>query len=246
MSGYGEFASYYDALTGNVDYAARAGYLLELFRRFGREPTLLLDAACGTGSFSLAFAKKGIEVIGIDASEQMLSAAQARALEQGESILFLKQNMQEIDLYGTVDGAVCCLDSVNHLLTARDVSRFFSRVSLFLEPGCLFLFDVNTLYKHDTVLGGNTFVYDTDEVYCVWQNESGKDHTVTISLDFFERNGETYIRRCERFRERAYSEETLCSLLEKAGLETLAVYGEQSFLPPKAQEERVVFVTKKR
>lgn len=245
MSGYEEFASYYDALTENVDYASRAGYLLELFRRFGREPTLLLDAACGTGSFSLAFAKKGIEVIGIDASEQMLSVAQDRALEQGESILFLKQKMQEIDLYGTVDGVVCCLDSVNHLLTERDVSRFFSRVSLFLEPGYLFIFDANTIYKHDVVLNGSTFVYDTDGVYCVWQNEPEKDHVIAISLDFFERSGETYIRRSERFCERAYTEETLRGLLEKAGLETLAVYGEQSFLPPKEQEERMVFVTKK-
>lgn len=247
MSGYASFAGFYDALTANVDYPARAGYFWSLFERFGCKPGLLLDLACGTGSLSLAFAGLGAEVIAVDASADMLSIAQGKAAEKGEEILFLRQPMQKLDLYGTVDAAVCALDSINHLIRPEDVRETFRRVGLFLNPGGLFAFDVNTLKKHRETLANNVFVYDTPAVYCVWQNHYQKESgRVRIDLDFFEKQGALYRRSGESFSERAYSQAELAAWLEEAGFALLARYGEDSFAPPAEDADRVIYIARKR
>ena len=188
MAGYSVFAQYYDELTANVGYPKRADYLLELLARFGHQPGLTLDLACGTGSLTLELFRRGVDVYGVDASVEMLSEAREKCAEAGADILFLCQRMQDLDLYGTVNTVVCSLDSVNHLPGAEELEKAFQRVSFFLEPGGWFLFDANTPYKHEQVLGNHTFVYDMEHVYCVWQNRFHPGQgRVDISLDFFRR-----------------------------------------------------------
>ena len=244
MIGYSSFASFYDPLTLNIDYKSQADYYLEIFGRFGTSPKLLLDLACGTGSLTVELMGKGIDVIGVDASAQMLSIASGKAGEAGFSPLLLCQPMQSLDLYGTVDTAVCMLDSINHLTRPEDVRETFRRLHLFVEPGGLFVFDVNTPYKHRKVLGDNTFVYDVDEVFCVWRC-SCRDLTVSIEMDFFEREKGLYRRSRECFSERAYPDEDLRGWLSDAGFEVLAVYEDFSFRPANEQSERTVYVTRR-
>jgi ubiquinone/menaquinone biosynthesis C-methylase UbiE len=246
VSAYSSFALYYDELTGNVDYAGRADYLCRLLTRMNHSSGITLDLACGTGSLTLELKKRGIDVYGIDGSAAMLSVAQQKAAEQGMSVLFLCQQMQGIDLYGTVDTVVCTLDSINHLTSEKDVLAAFRRVSLFLNPDGLFVFDMNTLYKHRTVLSNHIFVYDTDPVYCVWQNHfEEKTDRVGIQLDFFARDGGVYRRSSEHFFERAYEPRKIGELLKTAGLETIAVYDDMSFEPSQPESERLVVVSKK-
>ena len=109
----------------------------------------------------------------------------------GQDIVYLCQDMQELDLYGTVDAAVCTLDSLNHVNDLLVVQKILNRVSLFLNPGGIFIFDVNTVYKHQYVLGNNTFVYDCEDVYCVWQNTLEEENRIKIHLDIFEQSGES-------------------------------------------------------
>ena len=243
---YSTFAFYYDALTGNVDYRARADYLCRLLERLDHEPDITLDLACGTGSLTLELARRGLDVYGVDGSLEMLSVAKQKASEAGLDVLFLCQRMQSIDLYGTVDTVVCSLDSINHLTTEKDVLAAFRRVSLFLAPGGYFIFDLNTPYKHREVLGDNVFIYDTDEVFCAWQNHfDPKTLRTHIVLDFFGRDGSIYHRATEEFYERAYPLEQIGEWLGEAGLELTAVYGDQSFEPPSETEERVIVVAHK-
>lgn len=243
---YSDFAEVYDILMGDVDYSARSEYLLKLFSKYGRKPTLLLDLACGTGSFSNLFAKKGIEVIGVDMSEEMLSVARERSMDEGNDILYLCQRAEELDLYGTVDGAVCCMDSLNHITDTETLQKAIDKVSLFLEKDCLFIFDVNTVYKHKEILADNTFVFDEDEVYCVWQNSFNSESLTTdISLDFFIADEEVYIRSSEDFSERAYSDAELKEIIEKAGLKIEAVYDDMTTDPQKDTSERLIYVTRK-
>ena len=115
MGEYDNFAAVYDRLMSDVDYKARTKRILQLFKEYDRTPELLLDLACGTGGFSNEFAQNGIEVIGVDISEEMLSAARENSAKLGTDVLYLCQKAEELDLYGTVDGAVCCLDSLNHI-----------------------------------------------------------------------------------------------------------------------------------
>ncbi len=244
---YNDFAGVYDRLMQDVDYKKRTAYLIRLFKKHGSLPSLLLDAACGTGGFSNELAAQGFEVIGVDMSEDMLDVAKQKAAKEGNDILFLCQSLQQLDLYGTVDGAICCLDSLNHITDYKTLCRALERIALFLEEGCLFIFDVNTEYKHREILGNNTFVIEQDDIYCVWQNEFNEQTLTTdILLDFFVLQGKAYQRGCEEFSERAYTMLELESALEKAGLEILAIYDDLSESPLSLKSDRAVFVTRRR
>ena len=246
MRSYSVFAQYYDELTSNVEYPKRAEYLLELMERLGHAPGLTLDLACGTGSLTLELYKRGVDIYGIDSSVEMLSEARTKCAEAGADILFLCQNMLSIDLYGTVDTALCTLDSLNHLKNGEELQRVFEKVSFFMNPGGYFLFDMNTLYKHQVVLGDETYVYDMDHVYCVWQNRCHAGGKVDIQLDFFEPEGGLYARSTERFSERAYPVEEVLERLSKAGFGEVQVFDELTFNPPREDSQRLVFAAKKR
>ena len=248
MSTYSDFAAVYDRLMSDVDYAARTEYLLKLFKKYGKKPTLLLDLACGTGGFSNEMAKRGIEVIGVDMSEEMLGIARENSAEAETDVLYLCQRAEELDLYGTVDGVICSMDSLNHITDIKNLKKAISKISLFLEEGCLFIFDVNTVYKHENVLADNTFVIDEDGIYCVWQNEyDSKNKTTNIMLDFFtEEDDGSYSRYGEDFCERAYTHEELASVLEENGFEILNIFGDMTEKPPENDCEREIYVVKKR
>ena len=138
MNSYNDFALVYDTLTENVGYPRRAACYDRLITAHGGKKGILLDLACGTGSMSFEFAKLGYDVIGIDGSEEMLSVAMDKKLDGGaDSVIFLCQQMQELDLFGTIDVTVCALDSLNHLVNLKDLQETFRRVSLFTNPGGL-------------------------------------------------------------------------------------------------------------
>ncbi len=245
---YGNFSLVYDSLMYDADYKKRTAYLLKLFSKYGKKPTLLLDLACGTGGFSNEFAKQGIEVIGIDMSEEMLSVAREKSFDMGLDVLYLCQKAEELDLYGTVDGAVCCFDSLNHITDYKSFSKAIEKVALFLEKDCLFIFDLNTEYKHKCVLSDNVFVIENEDIYCVWANKYvEKNAVVDISLDFFaplEEDG-IYERFSEDFSERAYNNDEVKSACEKAGLEIIEIFDDLTENPLHDKSERAIFVTRK-
>lgn len=244
MSSYSFFARYYDSLTSNVDYPSIAkaidGYVSE------RKPAsnILVDVACGTGSLCVELSKLGYDVIGTDSSCEMLSEAVKKAYDGEKPILFLNQSMDELDLYGTVGIAVCTLDSINHVTNSAQIDTAFSKISLFLEKDGLFIFDVNSLYKHNVILADNTYVYDCEDVYCVWQNSTENGKT-TISLDFFESDGDAYYRSSESFCEVAYSMQEIEQLLAKNGLKVIAKYDDYTNNPLKEDTQRIVYVAGK-
>lgn len=243
---YKHFAPFYDILMQDANYAKRAEYMIQLFQAYGKLPDLLLDLACGTGEFSVRFAEQGCAVIGVDCSEDMLAAAYEKRGDH--DILYLCQDMGALDLYGTVEGAICCLDSLNHITDYQTLCAVLSRTALFIEPGGLFIFDVNTPYKHRFILADNTFVWEDDDLFISWQN-SYDAHTraVTIDLDFFAAQAAGhYLRSSETIRERAYTENELRRALHHAGFETLAVLDDMCMLPPGKKAERVYYVAKKR
>ena len=230
----------------DVDYKARCEYLYSLFCHFDKPPHLLLDLACGTGNISNEFAHKGVSVIGADMSEEMLSVAQEKSSKLGTDVMYVCQSAENLDLYGTVDGAVCCLDGLNHITDYSVLCEVFVKVSLFLEKNALFIFDMNTVYKHEKVLADNTFVVDNGDVYCVWQNLYSPSERITdITLDFFSKNGDKYVRSTDSFSERAYSIEEIKKACEKAGLKVEAVFGDMTEKAPKEDEERIIIVARK-
>lgn len=246
MPSYVSFAQFYDGLMEDANYKQRCDYILELAKRHNHEMGLTLDLACGTGSLTRELYKRGVDVYGIDASAEMLCEAMQKSADEGMDIMFLKQKMQNLDLYGTINTCVCTLDSINHMTRLEDVRKAFDRVGLFMDNDGLFIFDVNTVYKHREVLGDNTFVLENDKVFCVWQNSLEDDDIVNITLDFFEEEDGVYYRSSENFCERAYSDEILRNLLAEAGFEVEAVYGDMSFEKPQKGEQRVIYAARMR
>ncbi len=244
MASYISFAEFYDGLMQNAQYEKRCDYILRLMERHNHDMGITLDLACGTGTLTRLLAQKGVDVYGVDASAEMLSEAMQKSAEQGLDILYIKQKMQSLDLYGTINTCICTLDSINHMTNAEDLQKTFDRVALFTEQDGIFMFDVNTVYKHRNVLANNTFVYENDRVFCVWQNTLGDNDTVTIDLDFFEEENGVYYRSGESFCERAYSDKLIRQMLVRAGFEVEAVYGEFTFESPKKDEQRAIYVAR--
>ena len=244
MSGYHIFSQFYDTLTFNVDYKKRADYIQSVLSLCGHEWGITLDLACGTGSLTLELKSRGVDVYGVDGSYDMLSQAMEKAAERELDVLFLCQRMESLDLYGTIDTCVCTLDSLNHITDKSKLQRTFDRVALFMNAGGLFVFDVNTVYKHRHILADNTFVYDTGDVYCVWQNSLKENNIVNIELDLFEREGNIYRRSTERFKERAYEISELREMLEAAGFEVVGVYGDMTTESLSDAADRAVFVAR--
>lgn len=241
--GYGDFAEAYDALTFNVPYDEIADYYEKILRSLtGGER--LLDMGCGTGSLSVRLAKRGFDVIGQDASSEMLTFAAAKSGE----VAWICQKMEETDLGERMDAVISTLDSINHLPNKQAVESCFMRVAENLKSGGAFVFDVNTVRKHREVLAENTFVYDVDGVYCVWQNTfRPEDNGVDIDLDlFFENENGSYSRGGESFREVAFTEEELREMLNKAGFEVVNVWEYLTFGAPSENSEKLTFAARLR
>lgn len=249
MSGYHSFSYFYDKLTSNISYRERAEYFDMLIKKHNGNKNLLLDLACGTGSLSEEFSRMGYDVIGVDASEEMLNEALDKKFDSGQNIQYLCQDMTELDMFGTIDVIICALDSINHLKSAEDVQTTINKVSLFCEPNGLFIFDVNMPYKHQFVLGDNTFIYDLEDVFCVWQNSftsEKENYRVDITLDIFGKNENgSYDRYYDELSEIAFEKEIIEKMLAQAGFSLEAVYDYDTVNPPKKESEKLVFVARK-
>lgn len=248
MNSYGFLAGCYDRLTYDVDYAAWAGYIEKHFQRNPLPGKTVLDLACGTGSLTRQLALRGYELIGVDRSPEMLAEAaeKNRGMSPIEPI-FLCQSMEKLDLYGTVDACVCCLDSVNYVTDPKKLARAFARVHLFLTPGGLFLFDVNSPAKLEG-LDGQVFLDETEDTYCVWRTEfSGRSRICSYFMDIFRLDQATgrWDRGEELHRERAYTTEELTSMLEAAGFRSIKSYGELKMRPPGPGERRIFYTARK-
>lgn len=241
--GYGDFAEAYDALTFNVPYDEIADYYEKILRSLTCGERLL-DMGCGTGSLTVRLAERCFDVIGQDASPDMLTFAAAKSSE----ISWICQKMEETELGERVDAVISTLDSINHLPDKAAVESCFNRVAENLKNGGAFVFDVNTVYKHREVLAENTFVYDVDGVYCVWQNMfCPEDNGVDIELDlFFEEEDGSYSRGEERFREIAFAEEEMREMLDRAGFEVVDVWDYLTFDKPSPRSEKLMFAARLR
>ena len=248
MSSYDFLAGCYDRLTYDVDYTAWADYVEKHFARRPLPGNTILDLACGTGSLTRELALRGYEMIGVDLSREMLSEAAEKNRGVGPiEPIFLCQSMDKLDLYGTIDACVCCLDSINYVTSPKKLQRAFERVHLFLMPGGLFLFDINTPEKL-AAMDGQVFLDETEDTYCVWRGEfSRRSRLCSYFMDIFRLDRETGLweRGEELHEERAYSVSKLTAMLKKAGFGEIKTYGDLKLRPPISGEGRIFFTARK-
>ncbi len=246
MSAYEALAASYDGLTGDVNYEAIAAFYEQLLSAQGVRPLTVLDMACGTGSLSVALAKRGYQVLGADRSEDMLTVAFEKAQSVAENPpFFICQSMEELVLPEPVEWVVSCLDAVNYLTDPAACGEVFRRVYETLQPGGVFTFDVNTPEKLRG-LDGQVFLDENEDSYCVWRAEFDEEENICYyGMDLFQRQGALWARSFEEHAEYAYSAGQLRDMLEAAGFQDLKIYGEWRLEPPKTGEQRLVFFARR-
>ena len=235
MDAYHELAKSYDRLTNDVDYEATVAFYYEILKKEGLNPRTCVDLACGTGSVTAILVEKGLQVTGVDLSEEMLTVASQKA----PGAWFICQPLQELKLPRAVDMAVCALDSLDYITDPKDCEEAIRRIYKALNPGGIFIFDVNTPEKL-RAMDGQVFLDEDDDVYCVWRGEFDKDTNIcSYGMDLFQREGDVWHRSFEEHCEYAYSEEQLVGYLKAAGFTNIEVYADREFTVPREGEQRI-------
>ncbi len=245
MDAYKDLAVSYDRLTNDVDYAAVVAFYDRILEAEGFCPRSAADLACGTGSVTALLAQKGIPVIGVDMSEDMLTVAWEKTSGMENPPRFVCQKLQELHLPRAVDLAVCALDSLDYIIDPSDCQAAILRVYKALNPGGIFIFDVNTPEKL-RAMDGQMFLDEDEDVYCVWRGEFDEATNIcSYGMDLFQRRGGLWQRSFEEHREYAYSQTQLVSYLKSAGFTAIRVYADRRMEPPTADDQRIYIKARK-
>ena len=245
MDAYKNLAASYDRLTNDVDYEATVEFYMEILRREGITPRTVVDLACGTGSVTEILARKGYRVTGVDMSEEMLTEAAMKTMDMEQPPMYSCQLLQNLRLPRGVDMAVCALDSLDYILDPDDCKEAIRRSYKALNPGGIFIFDVNTPEKL-RAMDDQVFLDEDDDVYCVWRGEFDEETNIcSYGMDLFQREGNMWRRSFEEHREYAYSQEQLTGFLKDAGFTHIEVYADRLFEAPREGEQRIYFKARK-
>ena len=245
MDAYHALAASYDRLTNDVDYEATVEFYMEILRREGLAPRTVVDLACGTGSVTEILARKGYRVTGVDMSEEMLTEAAMKTMDMEQPPMYSCQLLQNLRLPRGVDMAVCALDSLDYILDPADCKEAIRRAYKALNPGGIFIFDVNTPEKL-RAMDDQVFLDEDDDVYCVWRGEFDEETNIcSYGMDLFQREGKMWRRSFEEHREYAYSREQLTGFLKDAGFTHIEVYADRLFEAPREGEQRIYFKARK-
>lgn len=244
VEAYGDFAQIYDLLMEDVPYKKWAKHIKKVWQKYNITPKIIAELGCGTGTLTSYFAKEGIEVIGIDNSPQMLAIAQEKSAHEEVDVLYLLQDMQDFELYGTVDSIYSTCDSMNYILQEKELLRTFQWVNNYLEPGGVFIFDINTQYKYEEILADNTFACNIKEASYIWENHYNEEEQINEYLvTFFVKEDDgRYAKFKELHHERMYTLEVITKLLEKAGMCVEGAFDGYTFNEVKPDSDRITII----
>lgn len=245
MNAYQNLAQSYDVLTRDVDYEATVVFYNEILQSLGLKPRTAVDLACGTGSVAILLAQQGLSVVGVDLSEDMLCIANQKAQQMENPPCFVCQPLQKLHLPRGVDLAVCALDSLDYILDPQDCKEAIRRVYKALNPGGIFIFDVNTPEKL-RAMDGQVFLDEEEDVFCVWRGEFDEETNIcSYGMDLFQKEGSLWNRSFEEHQEYAYSRQMLTDFLKEAGFTHIHCFGDRKMTAPEAGEQRMYFYGRK-
>ena len=229
---YQEFAYFYDEFNGAADYDALFAYVTGELKAHGIQDGIVADFGCGTGELTLMLAQAGYDMIGIDVSEEMLSVLRDKADALGLPLtnpMLLCQDLLQLDLYGTIRAAVSTFDTYNHIGPLENFEKAIAKAAFFMEKDGVFVFDLNTPYKHEKVLSGQTFDFDEDDAACRWSNRyDPQTGRVDLSIDIhYKDTGEDFH---ESFSEYSYPLDTVKALLTRYGFDPVKIADGESFV----------------
>ena len=249
MEAYTSFAAVYDTFMDNIPYEEWEKYLKSLLYEYGVREGLVLELGCGTGNMTEILAQSGYDMIGVDNSEEMLEIAIEKRMKSGLDILYLQQDMREFELYGTVKAIVSVCDSVNYILEEEELEEVFRLVNNYLDPGGVFIFDFNTVYKYREILGDQTIAENREECSFIWDNyyyEEERINEYELSLFIREGDSELYRKYQETHFQKAYDLETMKRLITQSGLEYITAYDAFTKEAPTRVSERIYVIARER
>lgn len=248
MEAYTAFAEVYDAFMDNIPYQEWADYVHGLLLEYQICDGLVLELGCGTGNMTELLASMGYDMIGVDSSEDMLCAAMEKRERSGLDILYLLQDMREFELYGTVKAVVCVCDSINYITDYQDLVKVFRLVNNYLDPGGMFIFDLNTEYKYRELLGNETIAESREDCGFIWENEYDEGTRINeYDLTLFVREeGQLFRRYEETHVQRAYAVDQVKEALLEAGMELAAVYDAFTRNEARRDSERIYVIARER
>lgn len=247
-----EFAKVYDILMDHIPYGEWTEYICGLLEKAGIRRGLLLELGCGTGAMTRRLADRGYDMIGIDNSREMLSRAMVLGSGRQDDILYLCQDMRSFELFGTVAAAFCVCDTMNYLLEEEELLKVFKLVNRYLDPGGLFIFDMDTSFAYEEIMGDNTIAMNREEGSFIWENtfypeECINEVRLTLFMPRLDSDGEkVYIKHEETHVRRAYSIDTIRRLIDEAGMEWVGAYGELTEEEPGPISERIYIIAKEK
>ena len=249
MEAYTSFAAVYDTFMDNIPYEEWEKYLKSLLYEYGVREGLVLELGCGTGNMTEILAQSGYDMIGEDNAEEMLEIAIEKRMKSGLDILYLQQDMREFELYGTVKAIVSVCDSVNYILEEEELEEVFRLVNNYLDPGGVFIFDFNTVYKYREILGDQTIAENREECSFIWDNyyyEEERINEYELSLFIREGDSELYRKYQETHFQKAYDLETMKRLITQSGLEYITAYDAFTKEAPTRVSERIYVIARER
>ena len=248
MDAYTSFARVYDTFMDYIPYEEWAVYLTGLFNEYGVNDGLVLDLGCGTGNMTELLAKEGYDMIGVDNAEEMLEIAMEKREKSGHDILYLLQDMREFELYGTVRAVVSVCDSVNYIDEEEDLTEVFRLVNNYLDPGGVFIFDFNTLYKYREILGDRTIAENREDCSFIWDNYYYEEERINeYELSIFIREKENLFRRYEETHfQRGYTLDEMIRMIKDSGLEFVTAYDAFTREAPKEDSERIYVIAREK
>ena len=249
MEAYTSFAAVYDTFMDNIPYEEWDKYLKSLLYEYGVREGLVLELGCGTGNMTEILAQSGSDMIGVDNAEEMLEIAIEKRMKSGLDILYLQQDMREFELYGTVKAIVSVCDSVNYILEEEELEEVFRLVNNYLDPGGVFIFDFNTVYKYREILGDQTIAENREECSFIWDNyyyEEERINEYELSLFIREGDSELYRKYQETHFQKAYDLETMKRLITQSGLEYITAYDAFTKEAPTRVSERIYVIARER
>ena len=249
LKAYGGFARVYDLFMDETPYEEWCMSIRSILKQYGILDGLILDLGCGTGKMTRLLRQAGYDMIGVDSSEEMLGIAMEHQEDAG--ILYLHQDMREFELYGTVRAVISVCDSMNYMLEEDELLAVFSLVNNYLDPGGIFLFDMNTLYKYREILGEQTICENREEGSFIWENYFDEETQINTIMTFFIREADGRYQKFEETHfQRGYAPDKIKELAERAGLEWIGCYEAYTNQPfniqSKVQSERILAVVRER
>ena len=278
MEAYTDFAAVYDTFMDETPYEVWGTFVAGLIEKYGiskpvrsgdvqgkelseeydtaedseqalnEEKNLIVELGCGTGSFTQELYKLGYDIMGIDLSPDMLNLARMKSAEAGYNIMYLEQDMRELDLYCTAGTIVSVCDSINYVLEDQEVIDTFKLVNNFLYPGGVFIFDFNTLHKYRDVIGDTTIAENREDCSFIWDNYyHEEEHVNEYDLTIFARcdeKDEVFRRSVETHFQRGYTLEEMRKFVEKAGLSFIEAIDADTHKRPDDNSERIYIIAR--